>query len=482
MKRIFFFIKKNYLFVAILIFSIILRVYRLEYLTTFSGDQGQDFLVVRDMVLFHKWTLLGIKTSIAPFFQGPIYLYLLFPFFLLFHLDPIAGAIASVTLSILSITVLYITVKKFLSKESAFLSCLLFATAPQLVIYGNSPLYQNFLPLFIISSIYFFLVNKKNALHYLLLGLFAGVCLELHLLSITLALSFFIFLLIFDDRRKQSLPIFIGGLLLALSPTILFELRHQFLNTHLFLAYLQSNNTPSTLINIGNAWVKGAALFLGGDSMIVGSIILIFSFFALIRFKTSQRYVSLKKFTIILTVVLLVFSFKLSSLEPHYLLPLWIMLLILLPVWILKIFPRKIGVILMVILIIFNFLTSAKELQNNHGYNMPNGWTLRKIKDIGKIIAKDSKTHPNFNVASLLDGNTRTYPVRYTTLLYGRQPESVESYPSNKFLYVVSRSDKNNLYTRDTWEIASLRPFKIGKQWNLKDEVFLYRLERVEKK
>src|SRR3989344_6446620 len=196
MKRIFFFIKKNYLFVAILIFSIILRVYRLEYLTTFSGDQGQDFLVVRDMVLFHKWTLLGIKTSIAPFFQGPIYLYLLFPFFLLFHLDPIAGAIASVTLSILSITVLYITVKKFLSKESAFLSCLLFATAPQLVIYGNSPLYQNFLPLFIISSIYFFLVNKKNPLHYLLLGLFAGVCLELHLLSITLALSFFIFLLI----------------------------------------------------------------------------------------------------------------------------------------------------------------------------------------------------------------------------------------------------------------------------------------------
>ena len=151
------FLKNHYLFFLILALALFLRVYRLEYLTTFGGDQGQDFLVVRDMVLFHKWTLLGIKTSIAPFFQGPIYLYMLYPFFVLFNLQPIAGAVAAVVISTITLVLLYVTVNKYFSQKAALLSSLLFATSPGFIMYGRTPLYQHILPLFIVFSMYFFL-------------------------------------------------------------------------------------------------------------------------------------------------------------------------------------------------------------------------------------------------------------------------------------------------------------------------------------
>lgn len=468
---------RNFFFILIL--ALFLRAYRLDELTTFGGDQGQDFLVVRDMILYHKWTLLGIKTSIAPFFQGPIYLYILFPFFLLFNLDPIAGAVSAVLISMIALIVLYVAVNQFFSKNVAILSSLLYTFSPELIIYGNTPLYQNFLPLFIFLCIYFFIINEGKKLSIFLTGIFAGLCIGLHLLSITLGISLFVYLILYSKNRFQSTFIYAIGVVLALSPMIIFELRHQFLNTHLFFSYIVSPHEAISLSDKAYIWLKGSALFLGGKSMIIGAILFIFSFYALIKMKLPAPYIKLKKLMIILISTLLLFSFKQSALEPHYMLPLWGILIILLPLWATQIKPKMLGVGAILIIVGFNLNSSLKELNNNHGYKMPSGWTMRKIKETGKIISIDSKTRLNFNVASLLDGNTRTYPTRYAILFYGATPGAVEDYPNNDFLYVTSGGDKNVLHNTNTWEVASMRPFKIGRQWNLDDGVFLYRLDRI---
>ena len=456
--------------------AIALRLYRLDQLTTFGGDQGQDFLVVRDMVLYQKWTLLGIKTSVAPFFQGPLYLYILYPFFALLRLQPIAGAIAAVTLSAVTTVFLYITVRRFFSQNAALLSTLIFAASPQLVMYGNTPLYQNFLPLFLVASFYFFFATP-NIITIFFLGFFAGLGMELHWLNISLALTFLTTLVLSKGSSIKNTLLFIAGIISAVIPTLLFEIRHQFLNTHLFWQYFQSQNAAERSVSILSTWIKGAAIFLGGDSLIVGKLILISTLFAFFITHT-KKSTKLHQLVGTLFIILGIFSFKMSVLEPHYMLSLWVALLIALPVWLMQILPGKLGIGIVLLLIVFNLFSSASKLSQNHGYTMPDGWTLRKIQEAGALIASDAQKHPRFNVASLLDGETRAYALRYTTLLYGATPDRVEKYPEDNSVYVVARPD-TQLHSIKTWEVNSLQPFNIAAQWDLGENVMLYRLDKI---
>lgn len=476
------FFSNHYLFLIILFLSIFLRTYKLNELTTFGGDQGVDFLVVRDMVLFHKWTLLGMKTSIAPFFQGPLYLYMLYPFFLLFHLQPIAGGVAAVTVSIATIILLYITVRKYFSQKIAILSTLLFAVSPELIIYGNTPLYQNFLPLFIVLSIYLFLIKKKNFIVNILLGLSAGLGMELHFLNVSLALSIFLFFIFFEKEKIKAAKTYIIGLVAGLSPTIAFELRHGFLNTNLFLNYQQNQHTTVSITNIFKQWIRGSAMFLGGNNLLIGAFVLISTivFLLVVKVTNTPHYIKLKKLTLLTISVLVLLILIISTFGPEYALPVWILFLIILPLVITNVFPNKIGVGIVGLLIILNLVSSVKELNNNHGYNMPDGWTMTKIILAGKIISGDVLSHPNFNVASLIDGGTRAYPIRYAIIIAGGKPEAVENYPQNNFLYVVSDSNKYKIKKANSpWEIVAFSPFTIGAEWDLGENIYLYRLDKT---
>lgn len=467
---------------GILLVAIFLRVYRLDKLTTFGGDQGIDFLVVRDMVLYHKWTLIGIKTSIGAFFQGPLYLYMLFPFFSILSLQPIAGAIAAMVFSVSTLALLYITVKKYFSTKTALISSLLFAVSPQFIIFGNTPLYQNFLPLFIALSLYYFLKDEDNFHIRFLLGLSVGLGIELHLLNVSLAIAFLLYYLLFVKRNLKLISAYLLGIVVGFGPTLLFELRHQFLNTKLFLAYQSQPHSPVSLSNILTQWVTGAGIFLGGNSSTVGVIILLILIPSIFIKKISgEAYKKLRTLTLLTIAVTAILSLRFTAFEPHYILPVWILFLIMLPIIIGNTFSKTAAHAILGLLIVFNLYASSKELNNNHGYSMPSGWTLSKINQIGRIVSEDSKNHSNFNVASLLDGNTRSYPIRYSTIINGGVPDTVENYPSNDFLYVAYGQNKQGLYKVPTWEVVSLKPFTIGAEWNLGDNIYLYRLDRLKK-
>ncbi|HVZ59038.1 MAG TPA: glycosyltransferase family 39 protein, partial [Patescibacteria group bacterium] len=451
-------LRTHWAFILIVVLFLCLRLYHLSILTTFGGDQGQDFLVVRDMIVLHKFTLIGIKTSIADFFQGPLYLYLLFPLFSLMHLNPLAGALTAVVLAMVSLFALYITLITFFNKNTALGSCLLLTVSPEFVRYGNTPLYQNFLPLFLVLSFYMYLkVNEKRTFGLaLLLGMFAGICMELHFLAVTLTLAFLILLLV-KRFPKRVLILYCLGVIVGLSPTIFFELRHNFLNTHLLINYLTSYKTSSFSLQTSlNAWFEGAGKFLGGNNTSIGILLLIFSGYSLVKTWKNKVYSPLIQLFVCLIVILVVFTFVFSNLLPHYLLPLWIMLVILIPLFIEKVSMKltvRLGFLL--ILVVVNLSTTLTQLGSTHGYDMPDGWTLQKAVRVGDMIAKDSKTHPNFNVAFLLDGNTRSYPLRYVLATQNAVPGSVTDYPSTTYLYVVSRP-KDNLFKTMVWEVASV--------------------------
>jgi 4-amino-4-deoxy-L-arabinose transferase-like glycosyltransferase len=109
--------------IVIILIAAILRFWRLEALTTFGGDQGYDFLIVKK-ILEGDLTLLGPKigpyNQLGNLYLGPAYYYLLAPALFLFHLDPIGAAFLTVILSLCTIFLIYLI--SFLSG----LLCLLF--------------------------------------------------------------------------------------------------------------------------------------------------------------------------------------------------------------------------------------------------------------------------------------------------------------------------------------------------------------------
>lgn len=478
--------KNKIVFILLFLLAFFLRIYRIEVLTTFGRDQGLDFLVVRDMIINHNWTLIGIKTSIGEFFQGPVYRYMLIPMFWIMNLNPIAGAYIAVVVAMVTLLMLYITVYSYINKEVAIYSTLLFSVSPQLVKYGNTPLYQHFVPLFVLASIYLFLQlqKKQSAIVALLLGISVGVSMETHYLSVTLAISFIIYLAILYKNRIKYVVAYILGLLGGLSPTIAFELRHQFLNTHLFVKYLDTLQAQKfSVLTVINTWIKGASIFFGANSHILGGAILVLVLIALvITLPTSFSLPYLKqinRLTIILFVVNILASLKLSNFGTHYPLPLWLLFILIIPAFLQEFLPKKMLLPAIIILVGLNLTATLSQLTTNHGYFMPSGWSLKKIEKVGQLIAEDAQTHPNFNVSSLLDGDTRAYPIRYVVEVAGIGPGAVEKYPQNNYLYVVARDNVKEVLDSQTWEIQSFSPFQIGASWDMDDNIRLYRLDRV---
>ncbi|OGD55935.1 hypothetical protein A3E73_01365 [Candidatus Beckwithbacteria bacterium RIFCSPHIGHO2_12_FULL_47_17] len=85
----------------------ILRFYRLSETMTFIGDQGRDFLAARDMVTTGVWPLVGIASSVPWLHQGPVFIWLTALALKLGNFNPIAPAVMTAALGVLSVYLLY---------------------------------------------------------------------------------------------------------------------------------------------------------------------------------------------------------------------------------------------------------------------------------------------------------------------------------------------------------------------------------------
>src|ERR1035437_7359970 len=77
-------VPKKIFFLVILFFvSFWLRFAYLKDNLFFGPEQGIDFLVIKNLVVDHKLTLIGSKTDVSGIFHGPVYYYFAsIPFFL----------------------------------------------------------------------------------------------------------------------------------------------------------------------------------------------------------------------------------------------------------------------------------------------------------------------------------------------------------------------------------------------------------------
>lgn len=231
------------LVIFILIFAFVVRFYNFENRINFGPEQAISLLVSADYIN-EKFTLLGepnvqrITSFGHRIFHPPIFNYSLIPLLLIFNYDPLPITAYFCLLNLFTGVVLYWVIEKYFNKIVAIFSLAIFLFNSVMIKHSFFIWNQNYIPL--LSIVIGFLLykikiaNGKNEFKLsILLGIFSGLILGIEFLFL-ITMLFIFGLAYFWGKHKFSILSGFGiGLMIALSPMILFDLRHQFyfLNT-----------------------------------------------------------------------------------------------------------------------------------------------------------------------------------------------------------------------------------------------------------
>jgi 4-amino-4-deoxy-L-arabinose transferase-like glycosyltransferase len=237
----------------------------------FLGDEGRDVLVAKDILSGH-FTLLGPRSSAGDFYMGPFYYYLITPFLLLANYDPVGPAIMVALFGVVTVFLIYIVGNKFFGRLAGLFAAALYAISPLVLAYSHSSWNPDILPFFsllLIYTVFNVVSNSKSWKYFILIGILLGICLQLHYLSLFLAIIITVYIFFIQWFTRRSSPVLVPlfkkylgiafGAIISLSPFILFEFRHDFLNTRGILTFL-FGNTVSYSTNT-NFFVTAAQVF-----------------------------------------------------------------------------------------------------------------------------------------------------------------------------------------------------------------------------
>jgi 4-amino-4-deoxy-L-arabinose transferase-like glycosyltransferase len=238
-------LKPRYLFLIILLLlSAYLRLYRISDYMTFLGDEGRDVLIVKRMIIDHKFTLLGPTASVGGFFLGPIYYYFMIPFLWAWNLDPVGPAIMVALFGIATVYLLYITGKNLISEYAGFSAASLYALSPIIIAYSRSSWNPNIVPFFsmiLIYSLWKASVTEKTK-WLLVSGIALGIGIQLHYLFVFLFILTFVWLFfLYCSNKIRKLRSYLGlvmGFIIGNSLFLLFEIRHGFPNTKSIIQFI----------------------------------------------------------------------------------------------------------------------------------------------------------------------------------------------------------------------------------------------------
>lgn len=257
----------NLLILIILLLAFILRTYRIEALLDFHYDQGRDAKIIWDLWHSGKLFLIGPTTGLDGIFLGPLYYYLIAPFYLIGGGNPVIPSIFLSFLVTLSLFVLYRTgfeispSKDEAGGKIAGFIALIIGTFSNYLIFSGRWL-SNPTPIYLTSILIFFLMVKilkssKNYYWYLIY-LLVGFSLQFELASAVFYLPILLTFTIWQ-RNKVTLKTFLISTIffsLTLLPQILFNFKHDNILVNNIIAELNNDNkTKLDLVNrLGEIW------------------------------------------------------------------------------------------------------------------------------------------------------------------------------------------------------------------------------------
>ncbi|MDO8639271.1 MAG: glycosyltransferase family 39 protein, partial [Candidatus Daviesbacteria bacterium] len=241
------FILKNPYFlwlILILLISIFFRTYQIIERLDFAHDSDLASWIIKDIVVNHHFRLIGQLTTAEGIFIGPLFYYLLIPFYLTTKMDPVGGVIFITLLGALTIISYYFVFSKLFNPKVGLIAAFFQAVLIQLVTFDRWVVPSTPTNLW---SIWFFyvvimLVRKRQSV-LIILGALVGLIWHIHialapaLLAVIPAMS-----LNFKFPKIKYILGFLVTFLIGSIPLILFETRHNFSQTLALISNFTTNH------------------------------------------------------------------------------------------------------------------------------------------------------------------------------------------------------------------------------------------------
>ena len=515
------------LLVLVIVLAVFLRFYRVEETFSIIFDTARDLEAVRKIIVDKKLTLLGPHTSVGLWsvretYFGPLHYYLILPPLILFKMDPIGPVIFTGITNLASGFVLFLLLRDLLkNKWLSLMFFVLYLLSPIAVQYSRFFWNPNFLPLFVSLTLWLFwlFIKSGKKIFIWLVGLAAGLSFQLHYITLSIFLVIISMPLVFLKERRRLMSKFVysfysfSGFLFGILPIILFELRHKLFLTGSVIFHLFSGKDVDFHFPPSLAWLYFRSMigrFLGMTDYSLISMVdryswmdLIYSIISLLLFSSIfflKRFLKEKEKIFAVSLMLVIFlgivsgvlwsTAGKSRIEDRYFLPLIIPYFVLLAFsvdLILKIVEQKRKFCLLVscLTAMALFLSLKKDffiINERIGIDEYHV-NFSGAKTISSIISKDvneNRLEGKFNVANIIDGNTRATYYRYFLELNQTPAMAVEQYPQAEVLYVLSKNEADFVINYPVWEISSFTPREIVDQWQGPYGVKIFKLEKGE--
>lgn len=456
----------------------------------FLLDQGRDMIAVKNILYDHHLTLIGPYTSLQGVFQGPLWYYLLLLPTFIFNGDPWGGVLLMLVISIATLILVYIWVKKLFGKSIAVFALFLFAVSPEAVaaatyVWNPHPMW--FLVVIYVLSLYevFGLRNKKY--NFIL---WPSISLMFHFqtaLAVFILGATLIFVLLFNAKSVRNKHFYygLGIAFIFFVPQILFDFRHNFLMTKSILNIFLGNDR---------------GLFVGGENRdyldLIKSNMSLFYYNFSTTFVREGIFKEFPKIALIIIALILIFYKKLNFFkkEKHFIaisasiigiiaifsflypfpMRYWFMTgfqgiyIILFAIILNQIGKWKIGKVALIIYVAFILLYSGEKLYKLY-INPPNDGGAEKIK--GKLAAINYIYNDAGNKSfGILVFTPAVLTDAYDYLIWwhgGRKYNYIPHKDKKGIFYLLIEKDRAKPWSYNGWLETVIKTGNILKTWTL---------------
>jgi len=473
MRRIINILTKNWLLILIIIFGFFLRIYRFPEYVQFLADQGRDAIIIKRIITLEHLPAIGPSTSIGQVYLGPFYYYFIAPWLLIFNFEPIGLAFGVLFFSTLFLLINYFIIKELFNKNIALISTLLISFSYVLIEFSRFSWNPNLLPLFTLLTVYFFIKSLKTNqwFYYLLAGCFLSFSIQLHYLSLfIIPIIGLIYLINFKLKNLKNYLLVIFGFLFFSLPLLIFDLRHNFLNSKNFFKLITNSGQQKT--NYLNNFLEtfnylNQYLF---NFKINSILVLIILFLLIINFIfIIKKKDHIKLFLSFFFFLLFFFSFYSGPKHPHYFSNLYPIYIIIISYYLEYLTRFKLEKFLVFIFLVsFIFLNFQKySFLFYKGNNQ-----IEHAKKVADFISKKITTK-KFNFAVQPDG-WQEDSYLYFLELKNLKPLDRKKVEIGDEMFVVC-GQLCDLYNTNSWNIKMFGEFKIKNKWII-DNVEIYKL------
>lgn len=450
------------------------------------GDQGRDVIIVKRILTLEHLPAIGAPTSVGQVYLGPFYYYFITPWLWFFKFDPIGLAFGVAFFSSLYLLINYLVVKELFDKRIALISTIFLSFSSIMIDLSRYSWNPNLLPLFTLVTIYLFIksLRTNNWYYFALLGAFISFDIQLHYLALFLippiAIIFANELIIrfkksSNEAMKQLRLYFISfiSFFIFSSPLIVFDLRHQFLNSKNFINLFRSSGT-SFLTKINSLFDSFRFLNLYSLNIDLNKffVFILLLFLLIILVTIIKKNSNLKIFLIVFLMSILGLSLYSGPKYPHYFVIIYPVYYVIVSQLLFFSKDSRWEKYLMVIFVAgFVFLNFQKyPYFKTHSNNQI---------DLAKNIAQkifDNAQKKKYTVTALPEKYSDS-SYRYFLEIWGKRAQEKDSIERTDELFVVCDTKCPLIIGNPQWDIAFFAPNKIIGEWSV-EGVKIYKLIR----